>query len=416
MSKAVEELAIPKDMLLGLPELERKIIEEILIPKGAIIIKGRTILMRFSEINYLPDELSGGFKLPWLTYEVFGPSKVVTESDMRGMGAKKMISYNASLLKFSSSSVGVGVWSGYSVKVSASKIDPHKTINHHDWGPSTPDIEKEYLSKWIQGGFVEEGKKRIITVTTADPTYYLFMLFSPTMDSKILAPMKEVINGKVASKRTTIRFKLIDIQAESNNEVNDIMIASDAVQWVKNLNVHQLRILKPKVTGQINSTESRALGVETSKEGMMRELIKLCNRYGAVILKFKEEVGGDVPREAVAKGILADAITFGILEPHKEFGLLVGLAHENVFNGLCTRISVDAINNTRLQFMPTATPSEWYGYIAANETLVDVAALEGLVEKTAPTFAGERFKVGNYQALTSLMKTNGRFKNLYNKE
>jgi hypothetical protein len=215
--------------------------------------------------------------------------------------------------------------------------------------------------------------------------------------------------------RSTVRFKAVDLQAEVNSEVDNIMIASDAIQWVKNLNVNQLKLLKPKVVGQVG-VMAHALGVETTKEGMARELIKLCGKYGATILKFKEEVGGDVPREAIAKSILADAITFGILEPHKEFGLLVGLAHENVFNGLCTRISVDAINNTRLQFMPTATPTEWYGYIAANETLVDVAALEGLVEKTAPTFAGERFKVGNYQALTSLMKTNGRFKNLYNKE
>lgn len=405
MSKAVAEV---NNVLLGLSELRRKIIEEILIPTNSFVVRGRTIHMRFSEITYLPEELSNGFKLPWLTYEVIAPYRLAGESDIRGVSSKKVKSFNTSLIKLTTQAKGKGVWAGYDIKTHASKIDSFQTSTHHIWGDITPDIDKEFLTKRLQGGFIDEGKKRVITLTTADPIFYLFMLFYPIMDSDILEPMKVT--------RSTVRFKTVDIQAEVNSEVDNIMIASDAVQWVKNLNKQQLHLLKPKVTGQINSAETHALGVEISKEGMMREMIKLCNRYGAVILKFKGEIGGEVPREAVAKGILADAVTTGILEPHKEFGLLVGLAHENVFNGLCTRISVDAINNTRLQFMPIATPTEWYGYIAANENLVDVAALESLVEKTVPTFVGERFKVGNYQALTSLIKTSGRLKHLYAKE
>lgn len=403
MSKAAEV----SNVLLGLSELRRKIIEEILIPTNSFVVRGRTIHMRFSEIDYLPEELSNGFKLPWLTYEVFAPYKLVTESDIRGTNSKKMKSFNTSLIKLTTQAKGKGVWAGYDIKAHANKIDSFQTSTHHIWGDITPDIDKEILTKKLQGGFIEEDKKRVMTITTADPIFYLFMLFYPIMGSDILEPMKV--------SRSTVRFKAVDLQAEANSEVDNIMIASDAIQWVKNLNVNQLKLLKPKVVGQVG-VMAHALGVETTKEGMARELIKLCGKYGATILKFKGEVGGDVPREAIAKSILADAITTGILEPHKEFGLLVGAAHESMFNECCTRIPVDAINNTRLQFMPTATPTEWYGYIAANDNLVDVVFLETLVEKTVPTFGGERFKVGHYQALTSLMKTSGRLKHLYVKE
>lgn len=403
MSKTTEV----SNVLLGLSELRRKIIEEILIPTNSFVVRGRTIHMRFSEISYLPDELSGGFKLPWLTYEVFGPFKTVTESDMRGMGAKKMKSYSTSLIKTVMQGKGKGVWAGYDIKAHASKIDPHATTTHHIWKESTPDIEKEYLTRKLQGGFIEEGKKRVITITNSDPILYLFMLFYPIMDSDILEPLKVGRSG--------VRFKAIDVQAESNSEVDNILVANDAIQWVRNLSANQLKVLKPKVVAQIG-VEARALAVESTREGIMKELVKLCAKNGAAILKYKEDIGGELPREAIAKDALADAITLGILEPNKEHGLLVAMIHESTFDGLCTRISVDAANNTRLQFMPPAIPSEWYGYISANEGLADVKTLEGLVEKTVPSFSGERFKTGNYQALISLMKANGRFKHLYNEK